>query len=383
MIAIEALITPVTEEQFLERFLTTLETVGLKARSWRPGGVYRTILRILAATCATFSDLQTQFIRSGFLELAEGNWLTWVAFYVYGVLRPEATFATGAATLTNLGGGDYEFVPRQLRVFNTTTKKAYTNVDTVVLHPLGTATFDLIAVEIGSDSSSTAGAIDGVETQYNGQITVTNAALVVGSNAMPDPDLRQLCKDTVAGRSVFGPRGAYAAAVRSAKRLDGSTVDINRVSVSPSSSTGIVTIIIASPSGIPTADDLTAVQANVENKARCDTATANTFAATANTVTRSLTIWAKKQTGLSAVDVKALALKQILLLGRDYPIGGIRKSTAQGYFWADSLDGAIQKAHPSIFSVDGLGADVALDPLEVASLAVTIAEVRIVDAEVH
>lgn len=383
MIAIEDLITPVTEDQFNERFLANLETVGLKARSWREGGVYRTIIRILAAICAVFSYQQTRFIRSAFLELAEGNWLTWVAFYVYGVARPESTFATGPVTLTNAGGGDYNFNPGQFRVFNTALGKAFANVDFFNLPPLGTATTDFAAVEIGSASSSAATAINGVETTYGGLITVSNAAPILGSDAMIDPDLRQLCKDSLGARSVFGPRGAYAYAIRTAKRNDGTPVDINRRSISPSSSTGLVTIFVASPSGIPTTPDVDAVKVNIEKLARPDTATVTTSAVTPVTITRSLTIWAEKQDGLSATDLEAFALAAIVRLQRTYPIGGIRKATTQGYFYADKLEGIVQGAHPAIYDVDGVGADQALDTGEIAVLAVTIAAVHIVDTEVH
>lgn len=383
MIPIDALITPVTEDQFLETFLSNLETLGLKARSWRPGGVYRTILRILAATCASFSDLQVRFIKSGFLELAEGDWLTWVAFWVYGVTRPEATFAVGPVTLTNLGGGEYTFAARQLRVFNTSTQKAFTNAEAFPLLPLATLDIAIVAVEIGSESSSSAGAIDDIETLYDGSIEVTNAAPVLGSDAMLDADLRQLCIDKLAARSVFGPRGAYAYAIRSALRPDGTPVDINRLSISPASSTGVVTMFVASPSGVPTDEDLDAARANVELLARPDTATASLEASSSVTITRTLTIWAQKQPGLTAADVITLAQKQLVTLNRNYPIGGIRKGTTQGWFYADTLESRVQQAHAAIYDVDGTGDDVALDPGEVAVLAVTIAAVNIVDTEVH
>ncbi len=383
MIAIEDLITPITEDQFVEHFLTTLESVGLAARSWRPGGVYRTILRVLAATCASFSDLQVRFIRSGFLELAEGDWLTFVAYYVYGVSRPESTFAVGPVTLTNSGGGDYTFTAGQFRVFNTALNKTFKNVGVIALAPMSTATGDFVAVEIGSGSSSAATTIDGVETMYDGQIAVSNAAPILGSDAMADADLRQLCKDSLGARSVFGPRGAYRYAIRTALRNDGSPVDINRMSISPGSSTGIVTVYVASPSGVPTGDDVTAVIANIEALARPDTATVLTTAVTGVTITRALTIWAEKQEGLSAADLVAFADAAIVRLNRDYPIGGIRKATSQGYFYADKLEGVVQGSHPAIYDIEDTGADVALDPGEIAVLAVTIAAVNIVDTEVH
>ncbi len=383
MITIEDLITPVTEDQFVERFLVSLETLGIPARSWRPGGVYRTILRVLAATCASFSDEQVKFTRSGFLELAQGNWLTFVAFYIYGVARPESTFATGPVTLVNSGGGDYNFTPGQFRVFNTALGKTFKNTTTFDLDPLGTVTTEFEAVEIGSASSSATAQIDGVETAYDGQITASNADPILGSDAMADVDLRQLCKDSLGARSVFGPRGAYRYAIRTALRTDGTPVDINRMSISPSSSTGLVTIFVASPSGVPIAGDVTAVEENIEALARPDTVTVSTSAVTEVTITRALTIWAEKQEGLRAADLEALALEAILRLNRDYPIGGIRKSTAQGYFYADKLEGIVQGAHAAIYDVDGTGSDVALAAGEVAVLDVTIAAVNIVDTEVH
>lgn len=382
-LTIDDLVTPLTEAQILEKFLTNLERSGLKPRSWREGGVYRTILRIVAGTFASFSDLQAQFIKSGFLELAEGNWLTWVAFYVYGVERPESKFATGTVTLTNSGGGNYTFAAGQIRVFNTVLKKAFTNQVAFTLAPLSSVSTSVSAVESGAASSSAASTIDAIETTYLGQITVTNAAPVVGSDALPDVDLRQLCKDKRDARSVFGPRGAYAYAIRSAKRLDGSAVDINRLSISPSSSTGRVTAFVASPSGAPTAPDVTAVRASIESLSRPDTVTVTTSPAVEVLVTRVLTLWAEKQPGLTAADLRALALTQILLLNRAYPIGGIRKNTLQGYFYADKLEGTVHKAHPAIYDVDGVGADVALAQGEVAVLAVTIGAVNIVDTEVH
>lgn len=384
MIAFEKLITPVTEEQFLERFLTTLEVLGLRARSWRPKGVYRTILAVLAATCAAFSDLQVRFTRSAFLELSEGDWLTWVAFYVYGVARPEATFAAGKATLTNAGGGNFPWTAGQLRIFNPDTKKAYTNAADFTLVPLGTITIDIIAIEQGSSSSSIAGTITEIETQFAEQgVTVTNAEPVVGSDAMQDAELKQLCLDKIAARSAFGPRGAYRYAIRSAKRENGSTVDINRFSISMSSSKGTIDIIVASPSGVPSNADVAAVEDNVEEIARPDPAVANVSAATGKSISRGITIWAKKQPGLKASDLQELAAKEIIALNRSYPVGGIRKSSRKGFFWATNLDGAIQKAHPAIYAVDGVGADEELAPNEVAVLAVTIDDVRIVDAEVH
>jgi hypothetical protein len=86
---------------------------------------------------------------------------------------------------------------------------------------------------------------------------------------------------------------------------------------------------------------------------------------------------------LSASDLTAFANEAIVRLQRTYPIGGIRKSTPTGYFYADTLEGAVQASHPAIFDVEGVGTDVALGAGEVAILDVAVVAVHIVDTEVH
>ena len=382
MTPIDDLITATTEDQFVDVIDDRLEGYGLKSRSWRKAGFFRTCIRVLAACCATFSEFQVRFIRSGFLELAEDIWLTWVAYYVYGVSRIEATFATGQATLTNLDGGDYEFQPGELRLIDSSTGKAFTNAAVEHLSPLATITIDVVAVEIGAASSSVAGAIDTVET-YAGRISVTNAGAVIGSDTQLDADLRQACRDKLAARSKYGPRGAYAYAIRSATRDDGSAVDINKFSISPSSSTGQVTIFCRSPSGVPTDEDLDAVRASIEANARPDTVQVSVSAVTLVPISRTVTIWARKEDGLNATDLRTQTNAKVLDLQRTYPVGGRKKGTAQGYFLVDTLDGVIHAANPAIYAIDGLGSDVALDEGEIPSLTVTIDQVHIVDAEVH
>ena len=89
------LMRPVTTDEQEEVFLAALEGTGLKARAWREGGALRTILRVVAAIYAAFTDLMVRFAKSGFLELSEGGWLTLLAANLFSVTRVEATVATG------------------------------------------------------------------------------------------------------------------------------------------------------------------------------------------------------------------------------------------------------------------------------------------------
>lgn len=369
---IEDLIKPLTEEQVLETYLSALETLDLKPRSWRAGGIARSILRVCARTTATFTTVMAAFIRMGFLETAEGVWLTRVAKYIYGVDRKPATFATGKVTLTNAGGVHGPFVPYQARVKNTTTGKVYAITEAFTLNSNQSVTLAIQAVEVGAASSSGAGTITGLETAMIG-VTLSNAEPVNGSDEEKDPDLRQRCTDKLAALSVRGARGAYRYAVLSAQRPDGSYVDINRVTISPSSSNGTVTITCASPSGPPVASDLDYVRDSVEKWARPDSVTAVVQGATSVVVAKTIDVWATKTDGLTAADLAALVQAALAPITRDYPIGGIAKPPdTQGYLYSDYLAGVVKSAHASTFDVDGFGGDTAIGATEVVTLNVTV-----------
>lgn len=376
--SIDELVKTLTEEEVLEAFLGILESIGIPARSWRVGGSLRSILRVVARTYAGFTELQSAAIKAGFLESAFGPWLTLLAYYVFGVERPDATFATGFERFTNTGGGSFSYGPDEVTLLWEAGKRSYVNAEAFTLGPLESKLVAIRAVEAGAASSAAPGSITKLETTMIG-VVVTNEASVVGADALKDPDLRQKCRDKRASRSPRGPRGAYAFAVSEAKRIDGTPVNINRNSVSKSSSTGTVTVYVASPSGAPIAEDIAAVVESIEAIARPDTVTVFVLAATEVPLSRSLVVWARRVDGVSASDIKALVESALLAEIATYPIGGIPKPPlVQGYLYADFISGIAKGSHPSIFDVDGAGSDQALAPGEVVTMTTTV-EVRVVD----
>lgn len=381
MIPLDTLTTPMTKEQVLERLLSLLETLQIPARSWNKAGALRTILVVVAIVYAQFSVLVTQAIRACFLDLAEGSWLTLHAYYVFGVTRKPALFATGFVRVTNDGVGTYTFNPDQFRVLwpiTTTKKKAYVNSALFTLNPGESKLVAIRAVEIGTASSAAPLAISELETFYPG-VTVKNEAAVWGADEEIDEELRERCRAKRSTASVGGPRGAYFYAVTSALRNDGTFVNINRAQVSTSSSTGIVTTYVAAPNGTPIPEDIEAAAENVEAIARPDAVRAPVLAATAVPLSRSLVLWARRSPGVTAADIKAAAEVNLEREMRVYPIGGIPKSDGgPAYLYADRI-AAFVGAHPSVFDVDGTGADLQLLPGQVAVLEATI-EVRIVGA---
>lgn len=372
-LSIDQIIRPQTEDEIVETMLSLLEGIGVRARSWRRGGMARVILRSFASQASALSVLITDAVKANYLDTATAEWLTLLAYYGYGVDRREATFATGQVTLTNTLGGVFEYGPDELLFVNPTTKKAYALASSFALtNPGDTATVDIRAVEIGAASFSPAGTITEMGTHLLG-VTVTNAAPVVGIDAWSDDELRAVCRAKLSALSMRGPRGAYEYAVLTAVRTDGSPVNINRHEVSPSSSRGIVTVYVASPSGAPIQEDIDAVIENVERHARPDAVRCFVLAAVPKPITLNVTVWADPTPGVDASMLRSIVLQRFAEKVREYKIGGRRKTgQTQGYLFMDYLDGVITSAHPSIWEVDGLDEDVPLATGEVAAVVLNV-----------
>ncbi len=374
MIPIDQLFQAQTKDEVREQLLSLIETVGVPARSWRKGGALSTILTYVAALIAALTAVMVTAIRSMFLDTSEGFWLTQLAYYVYGVTRIDATFATGKVSFTNTSATTYTKQIGEVRVFNPTTKKTYTNTEIVTIPGLAVdVRFAFQAVEQGSASSSASASVTSIETTMLG-VTCTNPDAIVGSDPESDADLRQACRDKTATLSPNGPRAAYAYFARRTKRIDGSAVDINRVTVTKDSSVGVVTVYLASPSGAPVGSDVTAVADNLYNNCVPDGQRADVFAATPVTLSLpSVVVYARKESGQTAEALKAGVLAALVALQRDYPIGGLKKGPGlPGYLFGDKISGVITGSSPAIFDVDGVGSDLLLTAGQVASINATV-----------
>ncbi len=379
MLPIEMLLRPMTEDEVFERMLQILRDLKMPVDSWRRGAAIRVIIRVAARLYAGFTIIMAAFIASGFLETAEGEWLTKLAKNVYGVDRRPATFAREKIRLTNTDSLVFEDqVPGSVTVIST-SGKAYRNAELFTLNAFAEIEVVFEAVEVGSASTAAAGAINELETELSG-VVVTNPKPFIGVDEEKDPELRQACKDKLGALSVRGPRTAYAWAVREAKLDTGVPVNVNRHQISRFSSTGRVNVWIASPQGSPLPEEKVAVEASIEQRARPDTVRATVFLATEVPVAKTIDVWIKRRDGVNVEDVATVIETAYVREGASYPIGGIAKSpSTQGKLYADWLAGVAKQAWPDVYDVDGTGDDVDLDQGEVALLQIT-ANVRMEDA---
>jgi len=252
MISLDDILTPVTIAEAKQSIYDVLDDLELPTTAWKPKAVVRAIIWVMAALIAALSVVIVLVGKAGFRQYATGDFLSLHAEQMVGISRVIATFAAGQLTLDNTaGGGLYNIVARGAIFQNSVTKKTYKNDSAFTLLPGGTATIDITATEAGSDSSSGATAIDTIVTTMLG-VTCSNAAALVGLNAEADDALRTREGEQLDALSPNGPAGAYAAIAKAAVDSAGNLIGITRVRVTSSSSTGEVTVTLATASGAVT-----------------------------------------------------------------------------------------------------------------------------------
>jgi hypothetical protein len=375
---IEQLTATPTRDQIFDQMITWLVAQGIPADQWRRGGTARSILRVVASSYYALAVLISFIAGAGFLPTATGDFLTLLARYVYGVERVVSTFATGQILASNSSGGNYTYQPGELLVANTITKKGYRNTAAVTLNSGDVdVPVDIEAIDLGTASNATAGQITTVSISDAG-VTCTNPFAVLAQNAWTDEVLRAACLAKLGALSLLGPRGAYVYAIQTAT-FEGAPVNVNRWSISPSSSKGLVTIRIASPSGPVTADDLQAVKDRIEEVARPDSVTTDTDTVGVSSASRALTVWAKAVPGVDAAAIEEAVTVAIDDMLAVYPIAGIPKPpSTTGYLYADEIRATANGSHASIYAVDMTpDTDITVPDDFVASLSFTV-DVRIV-----
>jgi len=351
---LEDLIKPISSDDYMSTLEGILSTLGVNPSRYRKGGVLRVLMRAQSMTFSGLVDLMIAIVRSGFLDLAEGGWLTLLARYVFGVERRGAQAASGEVTFTNEGGGTFapgDYPAGSVRIYSSRTKKKYFNAEPLDLAPLSSVTIGVVAVELGLESNASAGDIDSLDTSLL-RVSVRNADAVIGLEQESDAELRSACRAKLASISGLGPRGAYQWAVRQATRLDGSPTAINRVFVPEGSWNAIVDVYMAAASGAPIPGDMTAALASIEAVARPSGIKVNPSAATETPFDRLVTIWVQRTNGLNLDAIRSKSNQSIGTGLGTYPIGGIKKpSQAQGALYTDWVKG-LCRVHPAVFDID-------------------------------
>lgn len=374
------LVKPVTRHEVQASIYSALGILGINTTGWKPGAPERAIVVGVSVVLAGFSQLMALTTASGFLELAEKEWLTIVAHYVYGVDRVEASFATGFVAVTNTAGGEYLLDPEDLVFQNPTTGRTYRNLEHVTIPP-GPATVvsvAVIATEAGSASTSGAGEITELTTTLLG-VTVTNPAAVVGRDAETDPALRSRCSEKLGALSPFGPWDAYASAVRNATRPDGTSLGINRFRMVKDGYGHVVTYVATPSGGVPgdandPTTDLGIAHEAIQHYAAPLAVTASIESADALLVAIAYEVWLYNTTGRSEAQIIAAINARLTTFMAGQPIAGNKtdpEAVIPGKLYVDTIGAAIASTFPAhIFRVvvSSPSGDVDVGPTEVPIL---------------
>lgn len=288
-ISTTALFVAITAAQFLESGLAVARVLGLPVTSWRTGDPTKAAFKFLAEALAEREGISVEFVKSGFLHEATGDWKTIVAKQVYGVDRTLATYATSTLVLTNSGGGYYSKAAGEVTVRSSVSGKTYRSTNAIVLNGLGsTASLEVTASEPGTDSNALVDEIDEIVTTMLG-VVVTSSTAAVAVDQQSDDELEIQCLATLGALSSNGPPDAYEYVVRN-HDLTGEIL-ITRAASTYDSSTGDVTIYIAGVSGAVPGASVTLAQTAVEQWATplCIKPTVLNSSASSQAVTATVT----------------------------------------------------------------------------------------------
>lgn len=365
MLPLSALFTPLSRADVEAELLTIASSLGLPTTAWQPGGVGRTILAVVAQSISDLTQVVAVFAGSGFLDTAESGWLALLAHHVYGVDRIDAVPATGPIQLTNATAGALgPYAPGDLHFAHATSGKTFTNTATVTLAASSTTDVDVQADEVGTGSNAAPSTITIMLTPVLG-VSCTNADALLGSDEETDAALRLRCRAKLGALSPNGPKAAYDYVARSALRVDGTSIGVNRTKITTNASTGHVALVVAGPNGAVSSGDVARIDDLVQRQAVPLAVTATVASATAVPVAVDATVYLYTTANLTAPAAEALVRARLASYFPTIPIGG----DAGGKAYRDRISAEIARTVAGIYHVvlATPAADVTLGASDVAT----------------
>jgi phage-related baseplate assembly protein len=349
--SLDALTTPLTREEVEDAIYAALAARGVRTTSWKPGAVVRAIITGVAIVIAGATRLQAAIARGGFLELAEDDWLTLVARYVYGVERDPGSFATSTVTVDNDGGGIYNGIAGDLVFRQTYTGALYRNTAPFTIGALQNGVqIHVQAVELGSGSNAEAGFIGELETPLVG-VTVVNSTVAIGTDEEGDESLRVRCREKTGTLSPNGPRDAYAFVARSAKRPNGDSIGITRV-LTLADGFGNVTVFVAASAVTVDPADLNIIADAIHRQCEPLAVTPTVESATPYPIDVTYELWVRDTSGLTDEQIEDRVASRLTAFFASQPIGGEVIPGQVGRVYHDAIEAVIGAAmEPQLIDV--------------------------------
>jgi hypothetical protein len=380
-VSLAQLLVRATKAQFYETAINVAQTLGLPVTTWQPGDPTRSLYHVEAEFLDQLEGLAHDFVQSGFLDSAVGNWLKLLAKEVFNIEIPPATFAATDVVLTNDGAGHFEIEAGDLVLKNTSTGKIYRNTTGgVLLSGTGnTLTVAVEAEEAGSESSAGVGQIDDLVTALI-DVTCSNPLPAVGIDEQDKQTTIDQCRAKLSTLSPNGTKDAYAFVARNFE-LSGTSV-VSRVRTYSNSTNGQVRVYLASAAGGITAPDVALVDAAIQKWATPIAITSIVASATPVVVPITYTINVYRRVNKTVQTVKDDIAANLATMFSARPIGGDIAPPLTGRIYQSMIESVIRGTHAQdTFSVNlsAPSADVGLAEHEVATLGTIAAVVNLVN----
>jgi hypothetical protein len=362
-ISIASLLVTETKAAIYSFALGVARAISLPVDSWQAGDPTRSLYHVLSEKLSILEVNAAGYVASAWLDHATGEWLKVLAEQVYGVVVPGAIAATTTVRLTNASTTNlYTFDAGDLIFSSADTGKTYKSTayyDTTTATWLASGTLAIgpgtildvtvVAEELGSDSSAGAGEITVMVTPYDG-VTCTNATAAVGIDEQSASVTKQQCRDMQDMLSPNGAKGAYSYVVRNPDF--GGTSAITRVRVFGDSTTGIVTMYLAGPSGGSSAADVALAELAVVTWCTPLCFTPILAAATNVTVAVTYELWVYKSCNKTADEVRSAVSDALGVMFAERPIGGdVISPATTGKLYQSMVSKTILDALPQGFRV--------------------------------
>lgn len=253
-----------TTESIKETLYASAEIVALKVSSWAAGAVARTIFAVVAPVIRAYSDVNTEAIKGGILDFAQGIWLDALGEGVYNTRRVPVTLATTDVVFDNPTGDLFDEAPGDVVVSKGALGPTYRTTAQLYLPPGATGVVVAVRAEVaGTGSDAGADEINTVVVGPQG-ITLTNPAAALATDREEDDPYRERCRLAMAATSPMGAKDAYRYIATSAVREDGSAIGITKVAVISDGTTGEVRVVLADADGAPDPADVTTIDSLLE-----------------------------------------------------------------------------------------------------------------------
>jgi phage-related baseplate assembly protein len=254
-LSLEELTKVVSKDEELTTLLELATFAGFPATSWQSGAVPRTLLELSADRGSKLSELVAAIAKGGFLDRAEGDWLTLLAKSVFDETRLAAVKTRGKVVLTCApAAGPYTISIGQL-VASDASGKRFANIDGGTLAAGGTLTLTFEA-ETGGGAWNIAALtltilltpLAGVTINNPIDITLGTWITTTGADEETDAQLRVRC------RAKWSSLGTGATADTFRFWALTASAEVKRVSVrehdyAGSSIDGFVTLYLAGDGG--------------------------------------------------------------------------------------------------------------------------------------